>query len=962
MNIRRHLIVVPVLFLTLSVLAMVGACRFDLEAEALHKAAHRMEHQTILAERLFRKIDDAILSGGSMHAIRIVSEEEAAFDQALLILRSSPTPATVRSFEEQIAQSWDGFRAEIDQLIEINRWDLADAQLMQGYRDLQVQAEQFISLVAGLQETVLGLAEQQHRMARFVDKGILAAIVIGVLFLFFDLYRHIARPIRRLRGEMERLSFGSGDFENRLRTMNQTVRESIGVQSDTTDSEIAVLARSFDRLLDYVRSYLRERSEALESVHRFNRELEQRVEERAAELDRIVRLSRDLLCVLSPDGRLKSVNPAFTETLDYPEQELLSRPIFEFIHPDDIQRTQAEFSMHQQEQGYETIDFENRWRRSDGSYRCLQWRAVAYDDLFYGVARDVTEQKRLEQKLHQAAAVFENTTESVVVTDPNANVLAVNRAFTEITGYQPHEVLGNTPRLWRSHRHDAAFYQAMWAAVLETGEWRGEIWNRRKNGDVFPALLTINSVRDETGAVINYIAVMTDISALKSTQERFEHLAHHDPLTDLPNRLLFGARLEHALERARREKQQVAVMFIDLDDFKLVNDTLGHPVGDQLLQEVARRLSGQLRKQDTVARVAGDEFSVILEEVKNSEDAVQVAKSLLSAFDTPIRVGSHELHVTISVGISIFPDDGDNATVLVKNADAAMFRSKREGRNRCSLYTPELTATVVERMQIENDLRKAVKQEEFILYYQPQYKAATGALVGAEALLRWNHPEQGLIPPDQFIPIIEENGLINVLGEQVLRMACSQFQEWRAMGFDIRRVGVNVAGRQILQAGGLAATMERVLRDTGLPPEMLELEILESFIMEQADQSITTLQELRDLGVGLAIDDFGTGHSSLSYLKMLPIDRLKIDRSFISGIPNDQNDVAITQAILAMARNLELQVVAEGVETEAQLEFLRREGCDEVQGYYFNRPLPADKFLELLEGEKRTFAEQRTVH
>jgi diguanylate cyclase (GGDEF)-like protein/PAS domain S-box-containing protein len=959
MNIRRHLIVVPFLFLMLSVLAMVGAWRFDRDAEALHDAAHRMEHQTILAEHLFRKVNDAILSGGSPHLVQIVTEEEAAFDRSLRMLQTPATPDAVRSYEAQIGRAWGKLRGGIDHLIGANRWDIADAELGKEYPDLQDEAERFIALVAGLQEMVLYQAERRHFWSQFVDRCILAAIVIGVLLLFFDLYRQIARPIRRLRGEMQRLSFGAGDFETRLQRMTRPVRETVGVRSDTSDDEIAVLARSFDRLLEYVRNYLRERTEALANVRRLNRELEQRVEERAAELDRIVRLSRDLLCILSPGGRLKSVNPAFTEILGYSEQELLSRPFLEFVHPDDVQRTQAEFFLNQQDRDYEIIDFENRWRRSDGSYRYLQWRVVASEDLLYGVARDVTEQKRLERKLHQAAAVFENTTESVVVTDPNANVLAVNRAFTEITGYQPHEVLGNTPRLWRSQRHDAAYYQAMWASVLETGEWRGEIWNRRKNGDVFPALLTINSVRDEAGGVVNYIAIMTDISALKSTQERFEHLAHHDPLTDLPNRLLFNARLEHALERARREKQRVAVMFIDLDDFKSVNDILGHPVGDELLQEAAQRLSDQLRKQDTVARLAGDEFGVILEELEYAEDAVQVAKKLLTAFDVPVRVGTHELHVTISVGISIFPGDGENATALVKNADAAMFRSKREGRNRCSLYTPELTTSVAERIQIENDLRKAVKREEFVLYYQPQYETASGALMGAEALVRWNHAEQGLILPDQFIPVAEESGLIAVLGEQVLRMACVQLQEWRAMGFDVKHVGVNVAGKQILQAEGLVATVERVLADTGLPPEMLELEILESFIMEQADQSIATLQQLRDLGVSLAIDDFGTGHSSLSYLKMFPIDRLKIDRSFISDIPSDPNDVAITRAILEMARNLELRVVAEGVETDAQLDFLRREGCDEVQGYYFNRPLPADKFLGLLQDERRIAAEKR---
>jgi diguanylate cyclase (GGDEF)-like protein/PAS domain S-box-containing protein len=577
----------------------------------------------------------------------------------------------------------------------------------------------------------------------------------------------------------------------------------------------------------------------------------------------------------------------------------------------------------------------------------LQWRAISTEDQIYCVARDITEQKQVMQKLRQTAAVVENTTEGVVITDSAGDVQMVNRAFLEISGYSEQEVIGQNPRLWKSEHHDESFYQSMWAALVQAGEWRGEIWNRRKSGDVYPALLTVNAIYDSEGQIVNYVSVLSDISAIKQTQERFQHLAHHDPLTDLPNRLLFNARLEHALERARREKNRVAVLFLDLDNFKSINDSLGHPTGDKLLQKVAERLTRLLRNEDTVARVAGDEFIIILDGVGSPEDASLVAEKLMADFENPVQLAGESLHISFSVGIAVFPDDGETVTELVKNADAAMYHSKESGRNRLSFYTSELTEGASEKLRIGNALRGAMARGELSLHYQPQYALSDGRLVGAEALLRWNHAELGAVSPDRFIPVAESTGMIIPIGGWVLRTACTQIKTWRDQGLKIDRIGVNVAGQQIDQMDILQA-VDTVLETTGLEPNVLELEVTETFIMERAEQAISTLERLRDRGVTLAIDDFGTGYSSLSYLKRLPLHRLKVDKSFVDGVTDNANDIAIARAVIALARSLELEVIAEGVETAEQEAFLRAEGCDEVQGYYYSRPLPTDEFAELL--------------
>ena len=566
------------------------------------------------------------------------------------------------------------------------------------------------------------------------------------------------------------------------------------------------------------------------------------------------------------------------------------------------------------------------------------------DDLL----KEIRQRRKTEHRLRQAAAVFENTTEGVVITDADANILAVNRAFCAISGFTEEEAIGQNPRLWKSNRHDRAFYQTMWSSLLKTGQWQGEIWNRRHNGDIHPVWMNISSIRDDQDKPINYISVFSDITSLKQSQEHIQYLAHHDPLTDLPNRLLLNDRLQHALLHAHRTENKLAVIFVDLDNFKQINDSLGHPVGDKVLQEVSKRLRNQIRETDTVARVAGDEFIIILEDMPHSQTTAHIAEKILASFETPFFFGGQQLHITISMGISIYPDDGEDVTTLVKNADAAMFRTKESGKNNYSFYTAELTEAALERLKLENELRVALSKQQLQVYYQPQYSLDTGELTGAEALMRWVHPELGLISPVKFIPIAESTGMIVDIGAWILQEACAQAKAWQDAGYDFPRIGVNIAGQQI-QRDDLVEKVVIALEQSGLSAQSLELEVTETFIMQRAQKAINTLGNLKQLGVKLAIDDFGTGYSSLSYLKILPIDKLKIDRSFIRDIPRDSNDEAIARAVIALAKSMQLHVIAEGVETEEQQDFLSAEGCEEVQGFLYSRPVAAKEFEEMLQ-------------
>lgn len=592
-------------------------------------------------------------------------------------------------------------------------------------------------------------------------------------------------------------------------------------------------------------------------------------------------------------------------------------------------------------------DFTCHIRRSDGQIRLCELSArplpIAGVDCMLTIARDITERHLMQEKLQLAATVFENTAEGVLITDIDQRISAVNRAFSEITGYSEIEALGQTPRLLASGQHDSAFYAAMWHQLTAEGHWQGEIYNKRKNGELYPGWLTISAVRNSEREITHFVAVFADISSLKHAQAKLDYQAHHDPLTGLPNRALFESRLQAVLTSEQQSNRQGAVLFLDLDRFKHINDSLGHPVGDLLLKGIAQRLKEQVRDVDTVARLGGDEFIILLPGLHKPSDASTIANKLLACFNAPFQAGEHEFFTSASIGISLYPQDGIDVSTLIRNADAAMYRSKAKGRNRVEAYTVDLTAQASERIALEHELRRAIERNEMSLCFQPKLSLKTQSLVGAEALIRWSHPTFGEVPPEHFIHLAEENGTILQLGDWVLEQACRQMQAWKQHYEPFGPLSINLAGAQ-LRHPHLARRIEQLLRHYQLRAGDLQLEITENFIMSQAEEALAVLYQLKKLGVQLAIDDFGTGYSSLSYLKRLPLDILKIDKSFIRGLPDDPHDAAIARAIIALGRSMQLTIIAEGVENQAQQRFLAAEGCEQIQGYIVSLPLPPEEF------------------
>ncbi|WP_431065611.1 putative bifunctional diguanylate cyclase/phosphodiesterase [Methylotuvimicrobium sp.] len=558
------------------------------------------------------------------------------------------------------------------------------------------------------------------------------------------------------------------------------------------------------------------------------------------------------------------------------------------------------------------------------------------------------ERKRTELKLRLAATVFESTLEGIMITDAKTNIISVNEAFCEITGYGTEEIIGCTPAMFESERHSKAFFRQLWDILNKTGQWRGEIWNRRKSGEVFPAWVNISAVPNIADDKIgHYVAVFTEITELKLSEERLNYLAHHDPLTGLPNRLLFQDRLAQGILQAQRGKSMIAVMFLDLDRFKLINDTLGHPIGDELLVAVAERLRRCARETDTIARLGGDEFAVILSSMTREEDVEHVAQKIIQALSSVFCVGGHEVFVTTSIGITFYPGLNNDRSKLLEQADVAMYHAKKHGRNNYQYYTADMNAAAYERLMLETNLRRALEREEFRLYYQPQIDVQTGVVTGVEALIRWQSPELGLVSPGEFIPLLEETGLIVPVGEWVIETACRQMKEWLDAGYAAMTMAVNLSARQFHQVD-LVEKIAQILQELSLPPELLELELTESMVMESVDSAIEILHKLKRMGVKVAIDDFGTGVSSLGYLKHFPIDTLKISHDFVLNLPRDSVDASIASAVINLARNMQLSSVAEGVENSEQMDFLCAQDCERLQGYLFSRPVPAEKIAELL--------------
>lgn len=550
--------------------------------------------------------------------------------------------------------------------------------------------------------------------------------------------------------------------------------------------------------------------------------------------------------------------------------------------------------------------------------------------------------KENRERLRQAAAVFDCTREGVLVTDTQGLIVHVNRAFMEITGYQRDDVMGQRPSLFKSGRHSAHFYQQMFQALESTGEWSGEIWNRRKSGEVYPQWQTIRVIHDDQGQVSHYVAVFSDISAMKDSEHELAHLAHHDPLTDLPNRLLFTDRAEQALASAQVHKRGCALLLMDLDHFKIINDSLGHNVGDQLLKLVAERLSGLFGPGVTLARLGGDEFAVLAESCPQVVQAAALAQRMLNAMKDPFIFDGNQLFISASIGISLFPSDALSAEQLLRNADSALFKAKSAGREGYALYTEELTAHAQHRVEIAGELRRALDQHELRVYYQPVHDLHDSRLVGVEALVRWQHPERGLVPPGEFIPIAERTGLIADIDAWVMDQACRQMCQWLADGAPLSFIAINVSSR-LFARRELYEQVAQVLHTTGLDPAFLELEVTESAVMDDPEVALEQLHRLRELGLRLAIDDFGTGYSSLLRLKRLPVQKLKIDQGFVAGLPWDEDDAAIVRVVIALAKSMGMQVHAEGIEQVEQARFLLDQECDMGQGYWFGRPMPADE-------------------
>ncbi|MCF5710012.1 EAL domain-containing protein [Pseudomonas syringae] len=564
-----------------------------------------------------------------------------------------------------------------------------------------------------------------------------------------------------------------------------------------------------------------------------------------------------------------------------------------------------------------------------------------------GVGRDISQQRRAEKDLRMAATVFEHSTSAILITDPAGYIVQVNEAFTRVSGYEVAQVLDQLPGMLTVEAEQEAHLRYVIKQLNNRGTWEGEVRLKRRNGEHYPAWVGITAVVDDEGDLASYVCFFTDISERKASEERIHRLAYYDALTHLPNRTLFQDRLHSALQQAERQQAWVVLMFLDLDRFKPINDSLGHAAGDRMLQEMATRLLACVTDDDTVARMGGDEFTLLLQPGPTRESAlhraVHVAEKILTSLVTPFVLEGREFFVTASIGIALSPQDGHELSQLMKNADTAMYHAKERGKNNFQFYQADMNASALERLELESDLRHALEQREFTLYYQPQFSGDGKRLTGAEALLRWRHPRRGLVPPNDFIPVLEELGLVVEVGDWVLTEACSQLKQWHQAKVRVPKVSVNISARQFSD-GQLGKRIASILDNTGLSPACLELELTESILMREVNEAMQILDGLKNLGLSIAVDDFGTGYSSLNYLKQFPIDVLKIDRTFVDGLPSGEQDAQIARAIIAMAHSLNLAVIAEGVETQEQLDFLREHGCDEVQGYLFGRPMPASQF------------------
>jgi diguanylate cyclase (GGDEF)-like protein/PAS domain S-box-containing protein len=676
-------------------------------------------------------------------------------------------------------------------------------------------------------------------------------------------------------------------------------------------------------------------------------------------LGRALEQSPTSVIITSIDGTIEYVNPKFEEVSGYSAQEAIGQNprILKSGDktPEDYKKMWSALLSGKEWRGV----FHNK--RKDGS---IYWESASISPLrddegkithFIAVKEDVTAQKRAEEQLRMNATVFDTTSEGIMVTDADNIIKTVNPAFSQITGYEAEEVIGHTPHLLSSGRHTKTFYDQLWTSVSQSGYWSGEIWNRRKDGSVYPEWLSIAAIKNESGIIKEYVAVFSDISKHKQDEEKIRYQANFDALTGLPNRSLLTDRLTQAILSANREGWKLALLFIDLDQFKVVNDTFGHVMGDELLQMVSARIRNCVREVDTVARFGGDEFVVLMQDVNDLEAPALVASKVIAEVTGSFTLYQREIYIGASIGITVYPDDANTPDALLRNADMAMYQAKEQGRNNYQFFTPSMQRQTIERQQLEQDLRQAVQRGELELYYQPVIETKTNKVSSLEALLRWNHSKKGRIPPDQFIPLAEDCGLIGPIGEWVVAQACTQLSRWHQYGYDRLSVAINLSSRQ-RELGLETDFLKRVLADTGLKGESVTLEITERLLMRDTEESVKWLSRFKQLGVKLSVDDFGTGYSSLSYLKRFPVDMLKIDRSFVSDLPGDSDSASLVRTIIGMAKSLNLGLVAEGVEKEEQVAFLTDEGCELLQGFYYAKPMSVAELNIFLEKDSKVTA------
>ncbi|MDC8829814.1 bifunctional diguanylate cyclase/phosphodiesterase [Alteromonas gilva] len=654
-----------------------------------------------------------------------------------------------------------------------------------------------------------------------------------------------------------------------------------------------------------------------------------------------------MLLIEKESGQIVDANDAAVQYYGYSHAQLTSKKIHHInqLDPEEVKALRAKAANNQDN------FFVFPHKLASGQIRQVEVHSspvtVQGITLLFSIIHDITQRIENEQRLRLDAKVFEHSQEGVLITDAHLKIISVNKAFTDITGYQEEEVVGRSPRFLSANKNKPELFELIKASILRDGFWKGEVWSRKKDGTVFPELLSISKLEEPSGEITHFVAVLSDISKIKQSEERLEHLAHYDTLTDLPNRLLLKSRIEHAESRTKRHSEdKIALLFLDLDQFKLVNDSLGHMMGDELLKQVATRLTSIIREDDTVSRLGGDEFVILLEEVRKVEDLEKVAQSILQCMNQPFSLHGKEAFVSVSIGIAVYPNDTRDAGQLLTFADAAMYKAKQSGRNCYAFYTDAITKLADRKLKIANELKKAIQNDELELYYQPQINLLTQQIVGAEALIRWHHPEEGLLAPNAFIGIAEESGIIHELSKWVLRKGCQQLKKWQDNKLNIS-LSLNVSSKDF-NFPDFITDIGALIEEHAIQTQFLELELTETAIMEHPQQALFTLTQIREMGVSVAVDDFGIGHSAIAYLKKFPVTKLKIDRSFIHELESDESNRTLVATIINLAKSFDLSVVAEGIEIAAHEQVLIELGCDIGQGYLYSKPVPCAEFEQLL--------------